>query len=318
MTTLAIITNCGSTRNLRGDNWIDPLLRAETGLVHFRIDRADQISDTVQRCADAGATAIVVNGGDGTAGLVFAALLNGNAYPKLPALALLPAGKTNMTTAGWSLKGTPEAALAAVLKSRRDGTLARHIVSRPVLAVHRGAGTPPLYGAFFGGAAFVDGIRFCRKNIYPLNLPNAVSHTAALGVLLWRGMLAKGNCGAASVQENERVLESGNFFVIAVTALDEVLLGIRPEPEMSDAARGDTTLHYVSLRIGAGPILGMLPGMVRGQIKPGIGRTVRRLNRLTLNFAGAYTLDGELYEARDGEPLMLDGGRHLNFIRIAL
>ena len=35
-------------------------------------------------------------------------------------------------------------------------------------------------------------------------------------------------------------------------------------------------------------------------------------------FTGAYTLDGELYEARVDQPLVIDGSQQLNFLRIPL
>lgn len=308
---LAVITNRGSTRNLRGDNWVDPMLARETQVMHLQIERADQVEGAIRHCAAAGAQAIAVNGGDGTAGLIFAALLNGTAYPSLPALALLPAGKTNMTTAGWSLTGTPEAALAAVLQARRDGTLPKHIVNRAVLALHQSAGAPPLYGAFFGAAEIVDGIRFCRQHIYPLKMPNALSHAAAMSILFWRGLRGGGKRGALTVEKDGAVLEQGDFFVVAVTALDELLLGLRPTPAVHDGA-----LHYVSLRSGGGAILRAVPSMLRRRIGAGPGRNVHSMDRLTLNFTGAYTLDGELYEAQAGQPLILDGSRGLNFIRI--
>ncbi|MBY0508981.1 MAG: hypothetical protein K2P94_02405 [Rhodospirillaceae bacterium] len=311
MTPLAVITNRGSTRNLRGDNWVDPMLARETHVMHLQIERADQVEDAVRRCAAAGAQTIAVNGGDGTAGLIFAALLNGKAYPTLPALALLPAGKTNMTTADWSLTGTPEAALAAVLQSRREGTLAQHAVSRPVLALHQSAGAPPLYGAFFGAAEIVDGIRFCRKHIYPLKMPNALSHAAAISVLFWRGLRGASESGALTVEKDGVLLEQGNFFVVAVTALDELLLGLRPAPAIHDGA-----LNYISLRGGPGAIAQAIPAMLRRRVGAGPGRNVRSVNRLTLTFTGAYTLDGELYEAQASQPLILDGNPRLNFIRI--
>jgi hypothetical protein len=313
VTPLAVITNRGSTRNLRGDNWVDPLIAGEPEIAHLQIERADQVDEAVRRCAALGAETIVVNGGDGTAGLVFAALLNGDAYRTLPALALLPAGKTNMTTAGWSLTGTPEAALTTVLRQRRDNTLAQHVVSRPVLTLYQDDKTPPLYGAFFGAADVVDGIRFCRKYIFPLNLPNAISYAAAMTILFWRGLRAGPHRGAVAVELNGHAFESGNFFVVAVTALDELLLGIKPAAPYIGADAG--ALHYLSVRIGAGAILRTVPDMLRRRVKPGRGRTVHRMPRLTLNFTGTYTLDGELYEAHDGQPLVLDGSRSLNFIR---
>jgi hypothetical protein len=308
---IAVITNRGSTRNLRGDNWVDPLINNEPNVLHLSVTRGHDVADAVRRCAEAGIKTIVVNGGDGTAGLVFAALLNEGFYDTLPAVALLPAGKTNMTTAGWSLTGTPEAALAAVLRHRREGSLAHHIVSRPVLSLRRDEQTPPLYGAFFGAAEIVDGINFCRRHIYPLKLPNAVSHAAAMMILLWRGLFADVRRGTVGVHSKDQAFEQGNFFAVAVTALDELLLGLRP---ISDNASG--ALHYISVRIGAPAILRLFPAMLRREITPGTGRTVRRMEQLTLRFNGAYTLDGELYEARDTQPLIIDGSRHLNFIRI--
>ena len=315
MNTLAVITNLGSTRNLRGDNWIDPLLEGEADLVHFKIERAEDVADTVRRAAEAGAGTIIVNGGDGTADLVFAALLNGGAYSTLPALALLPAGKTNMTAADWSLTGTPEAALKAVLRSRREGTLARHVITRPVLRLRQSPDTPPLYGAFFGAAELVESIHFCRKHIYPLKMPNVVSHFAALMVLLWRGLRVNAGRGNVTVLDGVRVVESGNFLVIGISALDEHLLGIRPMPQKSAT---NAPLYYFSLRKGVWTIFGALIDFTQSRLTRGAGRTVLHVSQLTLRFTGAYTLDGELYEARVDQPLVIDGSQQLNFLRIPL
>jgi len=310
---IAVITNMGSTRNLRGDNWIDPILAGEPDVLHFKIAHVNEMDEAVRTCATAGVETIIVNGGDGTADLVFGAVLNGGAYAKLPALALLPAGKTNMTTAGWSLTGTPEDAVAAVLRARRAGTLASHVVSRPVLTLRRDDRTPPLYGAFFGAAEIVDGIRFCRRYIYPLKMPNAVSHAAAIGLLMWRALRGTKDGGAVAVQEGEQALEEGRFFVVAVTALDELLLGIRPNPR--DASAG--ALHYISVRKGPAPVLRAVPNLLARRIASGNGRTVQRAQRLTLRFNGSYTLDGELYEARAEQPLVIDDTNRLNFVRVA-
>jgi len=311
--TLAVITNRGSTRNLRGDNWIDPLLEGEANLVHFKLDRIEQMSEIVQRCADAGADVIIVNGGDGTADLVFAALLNGKAYTSLPALALLPAGKTNMTAADWSLTGKPEEALARVLQSRRAGTLASYIVNRPVLTLERGAGVPSLYGAFFGAGEVVEGIHFCRRRIYPLKMPNTLSHMAALFVLLWRGLSVSTKRGSVAVQTRGQVLESGSFFAVGVTALNELLLGIRVAPENGGS---DAPLNYLSIRLGPRPMLGVFADVLRRRFGRGTGRSAQRIDQVTLRFDGAYTLDGELYEARAEQPLTLHGTARLNFLRI--
>jgi hypothetical protein len=309
---IAVITNRGSTRNLRGDNWIDPLLAAEANVLHIKIEQAAEVDAAVRRAAEAGAQTIVVNGGDGTADLVFGAVLNGRAHAAPPALALLPGGKTNMTASDWSLTGTPEEALHAVLRSRREGTLARHIINRPVLAVRRNNHTPPLYGAFFGAAEIVEGIHFCRRHIYPLKMPNAFSHMAAIALLLWRGMGAGTQRSGLSISDDAGVMESGHFFVVAVTALNELLLGIRPAPAEENGA----PLHYLSLRTGPSSILSALPDLARKRLSSGNGRIVKRIPQAKLCFTGAYTLDGEMYESHADQPLILDGNSRLDFIRI--
>src|SRR5438270_8985453 len=103
-----------------------------------------------------GARTIVVNGGDGTAGLIITALLNENGYGELPGLALLPGGKTNMTAAGWSLAGNARSSLVSILKHRRNGGLSPHLVERAILRVRQDA-EAPRYGAFFGAAEIVEG-----------------------------------------------------------------------------------------------------------------------------------------------------------------
>jgi hypothetical protein len=311
---LAIITNSMSTRNLQGDAWIDPLLANEKNVVQFKLNNVEEIPDALNRCAAMGAETIIVNGGDGTADLVFAGLLNHGAYNHPPALALLPAGKTNMTAAAWSLTGKLEDSLRALLETRRSHSLSDYATERPVLGVHRGESRPPLYGAFFGAAEVVNGILFCRRHIYPLNMPNALSHTAAASTLLWRSMAASRTGEHLEVSSDSGMREEGHFFAVAVTALDQLLLGIRPRPEASELARGPLT--YLSFRAGIYSTLRTIGSLASRSVAPGPGRTVCSAGRLTMKFNGTYTLDGELYEATADETLILDGSKRLRFIQI--
>ena len=298
---------------MRSSAWIDPLLAQEKEVTHFKLKDVGDIPDILARCAALGADTVVVNGGDGTADLVFAGLLNHKAYDRPPALALLPAGKTNMTAAGWSLIGTPEKALREILEYRRKGRLSDYVIERPVLGVHRGD-RPPLYGAFFGAAEVVNGILFCRRHIYPLNMPNALSHTAAISILFWRSLFTPRNSGHIEISSSTGLREDGQFFAVAVTALDQLLLGVQPKPDLSESSTGPLT--YLSLRTGAYSTLRTLGSLASRSIGPGPGRTVRSAEQLTLNFTGTYTLDGELYETNADETLILDGNKRLLFVQI--
>jgi hypothetical protein len=71
----------------------------------------------------------------------------------------------------------------------------------------------------------------------------------------------------------------------------------------------------MSLRPGTGAALRAVPRFLRRRIAPGRGLTVRRVQRLGLNFSGPYTLDGEMYIADGSHPLVLDATKSLRFVR---
>src|SRR5438128_4278642 len=99
---LAVITNRLSTLNAQRSNWIEPWLERQRDVHHFSITGAADLPTIVARCGELGVQTLVVDGGDGTASLVFSALLARPPDP-MPSIALLPAGKTNMTATRWGM-----------------------------------------------------------------------------------------------------------------------------------------------------------------------------------------------------------------------
>lgn len=300
-----------SSRNQADGTWLDDIVSDHSWIHRFAFDRIDDIPRILGECANLGIGTLAVDGGDGTAGLIFSGLLNDGPYTTLPAMALLPSGKTNMTAEAWSLRGDRRAALAELIRRQGESGLDQSVHIQAVLAVQEGAGTPPRHGAFFGGAEVVEGILHCRRAIYPLGLPNALSHSAAVAALLWRAMFPGKKCGTVSVQfDNTKDGEEGHFFVILATTMDRMLLGMRPSPQA-----GMGPVHYMSLRPGTSAVLSSLPSLVRRRVVPGTSRTVRRSRSVSLSLSGPYTLDGEMYQANTDRPLVVSGEQSLRFIR---
>jgi len=306
---LAVITNAGSTANKAGD-WIDPLLAGEPGVLHLKTTGAADIDAAVAQAAAHRAEVVVVNGGDGTVDLTFGALLNGKHFTTQPAVALLSAGKTNMTAAAWSCGGDKTDAMRRVLAARREGALAGHAKPRHILTVDRGDGSAPLRGAFLGAADVVNGILFCREHIYPLSLPNAVSHTLAIGLLLWRGLFSGARAEPLEAAWRDGG-EHGSFFFVSATTLDKLVLGLAPQPD-----HGEGALTYLSLRGGPGAMLAVMPKLLTKTFSTGTGRIVRRTDEMKLSFDGAYTLDGELFEASRNRPLTISARETLPIVRL--
>lgn len=317
---LAIISNHLSTRNQADsawDGWLSGMVADHPWVTRYVIDDISDIPRILKDCAASGTEMVAVDGGDGTAGLVFSGLLNDGPFVTPPALALLPSGKTNMTAEAWSLRGDRRTALAALLRRHVNGKAKAAIHTHPVLTVTDGD-LPPRHGAFFGGADVVDGILYCRKHIYPLGWPNTLSHSAAMALLMWRAMTSgfRGDNvgGAVEVRGTEEDAqgwnENGHFYVVMATTMTTMLLGVQPKP-----ALGAGPINYMSLRPGALPILSTVPGMVLRRIKASQKRTVRRTSSVSFAFDGSYTLDGELYATRADTPVHVDGRQSLRFVR---
>lgn len=308
--TIAIISNHLSTRNQSDRAWLDDIVADKPWVRRFSIDHIDEIPRAITECADAGIDVIAVDGGDGTVGLVFSALLNDGPYETSPALALLPSGKTNMTAAAWSLSGDRREALSALLRKHANGTLGSTVHTQPVLTLKE-SGSRDRHGAFFGGADIVDGILYCRKNIYPMGWPNTLSHPAAIAILFWRAMTSGGDGGSVHVRDNDaNWSEDGRFYVAMATTMDKLLLGMRPDPKI-----GKGVMHYISLRTGAFALLSTVLNLIKRRFTHSKIRTVRRSTSLTFTFNGGYTLDGELYDATEDKPLTIDGEQTLRFVR---
>ncbi len=310
-TTLALLSNNLSTRNREEGRWFEDIVADHPQIRRYTIDTVEDIPRILSDCSKLNVETLAVDGGDGTAGLVFSGLLNDGPYVAPPALALLPSGKTNMTARAWSLNGERKAALSQLIRRASDGDLHRFTRTQAILAVERDTGEPPQHGAFFGGADVVEGILYCRRAIYPLGMPNVVSHTAAVAVLFGRAMSSDPEGGPIAVDfDDSEDKENGRLFFVLATTMDRMLLGIEPDP-----VQGIGPVHYMSLRPGARAVLSAVPSLIRRRIAPGLGRTVRRSNKIIVSYSGRYTLDGELHDIYADRPLTLSGDQSLRFIR---
>ena len=310
-TSLALLSNNLSTRNRADERWFEDVIADHRNICRYTIDAVDDIPRILADCSKQGVETLAVDGGDGTAGLVFSGLLNDGPYKTLPALALLPSGKTNMTAQAWSLRGNRKAALNQLIRRAADDELKHFTNTQAILAVRNGTDQAPLHGAFFGGADVVEGILYCRRAIYPLGLPNVLSHTAAVAVLFGRAMSSNPKGGLIDIRfDDSNDGEDGRLFVVLVTTMDRMLLGIEPDP-----VQGNGPVHYLSWRPGARTVLSTIPSLIRRRITPGTGRTVRRSNTVVVSYTGRYTLDGELYDTQADRPLTISGDQSLRFIR---
>ena len=297
---------------------------AQPDIFHYEVERFDQIGTAMARIARVKPKVLVINGGDGTVQAALTEIYNGGHFGgDAPPVAVLPNGKTNLIAMDLGADGDPLQTLERVLAIARSD-LDRHIVERELIALSDGTGKGrTVLGMFLGGAGLADIMLYCRHHIYPLGLPNGVSHFltffAALVSILFGFKTAllpkKPNPVEVSIFRSGRL--KGRFAVIVVTTLERLLLHSH-FPERRGAA-GALQLLAVERRPMA--VLRVIFGALfrrLGKDRFG-GVHLERGDEIRIESdRSSVILDGEIFEASRACPIVLRPTRPVPFLRLAV
>lgn len=322
MTLVGVLTNPGSTRNMQqGLEKTRHVIEQFKGVFHYEIETIADIPAALQRFAEFGAEVIAINGGDGTIREVFSALLNNSPFEKVPLIALLPAGKTNMMAEDFGAFGNkPDKYLRHLLERCRDGDVGAGAIERHVLKISGIPDQPPLYGMFLGTAGIINAIHFCRRRIYPMGLPNALSHLLVVGSIM-AGTLIGGLFGRSPfrtdpihVYVDDKGMVMGRYFVVTITTLERFILGLRPF-----GGEGRGPIKFLSVEDSPMTILKALIMTLTGSIRKraAVGVTARNVSAVKLRMTCPLTVDGELYEIPANQELEVSGNDRLRFVNFA-
>ena len=180
MAVVALLSNPRSTGNRSLLPRIRSFCAQHNDIFHYEVEHVDQIGDALKTIARVNPKVLVINGGDGTVQAALTELYHGEHFgDHVPPVAVLPNGKTNLIALDLGAVGDPLVALERVLELARDD-MSDHLVARELIALSDGSSNArPVLGMFLGGAGLADSILYCRNRIYPLGLPNGVSHILA-------------------------------------------------------------------------------------------------------------------------------------------
>lgn len=281
-----------------------------------------QISRALEMIARVKPKVLVVNGGDGTVQAALTELYHGghfNGDP--PPVAVLPNGKTNLIALDLGSEGDPLDALGRIVDLAR-GDLSDHIVVRELIALSEGNDNArPVLGMFLGGAGLAETILYCRNKIYPLGLPNTISHIlAAIAVLFSAIFGLKANFLPARAQPvrvsfiKQGELQ-GNFSVLIVTTLEKLLLGNRT---VGSGRTGEMRFMAIDQRPWAmlNAVFNSLIGRLGKHKLDGVHLTAGDMIRIDSD-QSSVILDGEVFEARQGHPIVLRSTPPVPFLKLA-
>ncbi len=322
MTAVALISNPRSTRNGKLLPEIRKFVANTPSLFHVELHDVSEIQDALRLIAQVSPKLLVINGGDGTVQAVLTSLYHDKAFgDSPPPVAILPNGKTNLIANDLGVSGPPMRVLARLVQLAASNMIERHTVKRALISLEDGRRRRPVLGMFLGGAGLKNSILFCRHKIYPLGLPNGISHVLTYMAFAWSIMIGSASRYAPVHTDSLRITMKksdsveGKFTVLMVTTLDSLMLGMKPAA--NDVIGGLKMLCMEEKRSTVFKALGNALLRRLGHT-PLDGLHMRQTDEIRLDGnRPSVILDGELFEAAPGRSLILRTTAPQRFVSLA-
>lgn len=320
MVSVALLSNPRSTGNRSLLPRVRSFCAAHSEIFHYEVESVDQIGEALRTIARVKPKVLVVNGGDGTVQAALTELYLGSHFEGTPPpVAVLPNGKTNLIALDLGAVGDPIEALKRVMEIARTG-VEDHVVVRELIALSGGSEGRPVLGMFLGGAGLADSILYCRTKIYPLGLPNGISHALTLlAVLLTmiigiRTAFLPPQAKPLKVSMMRHGQLQGRYSVLIVTTLHKLLLG----SSTGGVANGSLQMVLVEQKLL--PLMrtlfaGLFGRVGRSRVK---GVHVERGDEIRIEGdRSSVILDGEIFHAKPGGAIVLKPTSPVSFLRLA-
>ena len=291
-------------------------------IFHYEVEEVGQVSRALEMIARVKPKVLVVNGGDGTVQAALTELYHGGHFKGTPPpVAVLPNGKTNLIALDLGADGSPLKALENILQLAQ-GDLTDHIVVRELIALTDGSeNARPVIGMFLGGAGLADTILYCRNKIYPLGLPNGISHfltviavfASAIFGLKADFLPPKSNSVRISLLRDGEL--SGRFSVLVVTTLEKLLMG-------GKAIEGQSSGRLKLLAVDQRPLAmfrvvwATLIGLLGKKRYSGVHIGEGDMIQIDGDHS-SVVLDGEVFETRRNQPILLRSTPPVPFLKLA-
>ena len=323
MASVALLSNPRSTGNRSLLPRVREYCAAHPDIFHYEVEDVDQIEKAIRTMAMVGPRVVVINGGDGTVQAALTEIYSGDHFGgSPPPVAVLPNGKTNLIALDLGAEGDPIKALQRVVELVESGRLEDHVIERQLIALDSGGEERPVLGMFLGGAYLADVMLYCRNRIYPLGLPNGISHFLAAILGLFAIIFGVG--GGRLPPKPEPMTVSlirqgefkGKFSLLIVTTLEKLLLSIRT----SEAHGTNGNMKLLATDSNVGAMFRMLGGAWRGTLgqKPLDGVHFQQGDEIRIEGERSNViLDGEIFQAKHGMPIILTSTQPVPFLRLA-
>lgn len=306
----AVLTNPHSSRNRRHLARVRDALDGR--VLHRVTESAAELPRALDELLRERIDVLGINGGDGTIHAVLSRLAVDRRAAEFPVIALIPGGTTNMSAR--DVNNRPLRLRVAL--ERFLAVADRTPTPRPVIRIRDGTEAPQL-GFIFGMGAVVRGIEYCHEHLFALGVREEWVTGLALLRTAW-GIARRERVfseGVALTARLDAETHAGKVSIFLVSALERLLLGIRPF-----WGEGPGALDVTWVAEDARRFLRTFPALLRGRgerLAERDGYLSRRSHSIEVTGDGHYTVDGEIYRTTDGS-LRLDGFGPLPFVSLGV
>jgi hypothetical protein len=317
---IGLLNNLFSGRN---DTQVARLLSHLGGrrdIAHVETSSAEAVPEALSELERQGVELLVVNGGDGTLQHVLTEILGGDGFEgRVPLLAVLRGGRTNMTALDLGTGRDPVRAMARLIEAARKGDVQRRVLERRVLRVQYGPMREVRYGMFFGAGVIHRGIELVHR-VFPKGRSQGVFGAAAVTGTLLARMALLGDSGGVLTPDKVSILldrspaDRGESSLVMATSLDRLFLRMRPF-----WGGGPGGVRFTSIAADADRIGRALPGILAGRpakrVDERSGYTSRNARRVDLRMSCGFTVDGELVEPAGDRIVSITADDVVRFVR---
>jgi hypothetical protein len=289
-------------------------------ILHVETTHAAAVPEALGEFAREGVDVLAVNGGDGTLMRALTEVIGAGEFDdRVPMIAPLRGGRTNMAALDMGAHRDPVKGLEALIAADGVGELERRVVRRRVLRVEYGPERRALYGMFFGLGVIHRGIQLTLRSFPQGRAQGVFGGTLVTGALLSRLALLRERDGVLAPDKLQFMLDGemqpgGEYTLAMACTLDRLFARMRPF-----WGDGDGGVPFTSIESGAKDLWKAVPGILAG--RPGThvhernGYTSRNLDRALIGANCGFTVDGELVDPKPGQVISVTATEPLRFVR---
>ncbi|MFQ5643442.1 MAG: diacylglycerol/lipid kinase family protein [Thiogranum sp.] len=317
---IGLITNPHSRRNRAHPGAVQAIVANHPNIHHQVTPDRDAVPRALRDFAQQGVNVLAINGGDGTTSQVFTELFNGNPFPRLPSVILLPGGTTNMNVGDVGIRGSLQNAVRRMADWAGTGKGHVQRLNRVILRIEGSVDGNTVYGMSFGAGTVIRGIEYCHSNVHTMGIKNELGPGLTTLRTIW-GMARKEPCFSDPIPirielddiPDPQVRE---VVLITINSLQRLFLGIKPHWGKEDAPLYCTWVQKPARRVFRA-FFAVLRGKPNRHVNEENGYFSHNAQKIRLWLDGSFALDGEIYQAAAAQdPVTVSNGGDVEFMRI--